>query len=85
MKTQRSLILLTLTNLALLGFLLARTAEPVGAQDRPAVLRGSALEIVDAQGRVRATEGSNRASAASRGCERCAVGATGRLAWILLH
>ena len=48
-------LLLTLTNLALLVFLLARTATPVVGQDTLPVLRGSALEIVDAQGRVRAS------------------------------
>jgi hypothetical protein len=55
MKAQHALVLLTLTNLALLLFLLGRTAEPVVAQDGLPVLRGSALEIVDAQGRVRAS------------------------------
>ena len=55
MKAHHALVLLTLTNLALFVFLLARTAAPVVAQDGLPVLRGSALEIVDAQGRVRAS------------------------------
>jgi hypothetical protein len=54
-KTQHALVLLTLANLALLVFLLAQAAAPAFAQDELQVLRGSALEIVDAQGRVRAS------------------------------
>lgn len=55
MKLQHALVVLTLTNLALLLFLFGRSATPVLAQDRLPVLRGSALEIVDAQGVVRAS------------------------------
>ena len=53
MKTQRVAIGLTVINLGLLIFLLAqfRSAD---AQDVAPVLRGRALEIVDAQGQVRA-------------------------------
>jgi hypothetical protein len=56
MKTQRLLIVLTLVNLALLLFLLV-PIRPAVAESAPPVLRGRALEIVDAQGRVRASLG----------------------------
>ena len=53
MKIHRLLVALTVLNLGLLVFLLAqvRTAEA----DTAPVLRGQGLEIVDAQGRVRAS------------------------------
>ena len=54
MKTQRLLIVLTLVNLALLFFTLAQI-RPAVAEGVPPVLRGRALEIVDEQGRVRAS------------------------------
>jgi hypothetical protein len=54
MKLQRMLVVLTAANLVLLGFLLTRGGA-VSAQNDSAVLRGRALEIVDAQGRVRAS------------------------------
>jgi hypothetical protein len=54
MKLQRLLIALTVVNLASLLATLAYI-HPVAAQATPAVLRGRALEIVDAQGRVRAS------------------------------
>ena len=54
MKNQKLLTVLTGVNLALLIFLLAQMVWPVGAQVAGSVLRGRALEIVDAQGRVRA-------------------------------
>lgn len=53
MKTERLAIGLTVVNLLLLIFLLAQFRR-AGAQDVAPVLRGRALEIVDAQGRVRA-------------------------------
>ena len=53
MKTQRVAIALTVVNLALLVFLLAQMRS-ADAQDVAPVLRGRALEIVDAQGQVRA-------------------------------
>ena len=54
MKTERLAVGLTLVNLVLLIFLLAQMRR-VGAQaDVAPVLRGRALEIVDAQGRMRA-------------------------------
>jgi hypothetical protein len=56
MKTERLLITLTAVNLVLLGY---QVVQPrlAGAStaDVPAVLRGRALEIVDAQGRIRAS------------------------------
>lgn len=53
MKTQRIVIGLMVVNLVLLIFLLAQM-NYAGAQNVAPVLRGRALEIVDAQGRVRA-------------------------------
>ena len=56
MKTQKLLMLLTAVNLGLLGY---QVVQPhlAGAStaDVPAVLRGRALEIVDARGKVRAS------------------------------
>ena len=54
MKLQRLLIGLTAVSLILLVFLVAQIST-VTAQQGPSVLRGSGLEIVDAQGRVRAS------------------------------
>jgi hypothetical protein len=56
MKTPRTLVALTSINLALLLFTLGQQLRPAFAQGgEPPVLRGRALEIVDAQGRVRAS------------------------------
>ena len=55
MKTPRSLVALTLVNLVLLLLTLAQQFRPAFAQGDVPVLRGRALEIVDAQGRVRAS------------------------------
>ena len=54
MKMQRLLVVLTVVNLVLLVFLLAQF-RPAVAQDVVPVLRGRALEIVDGQGRIRAS------------------------------
>ena len=54
MTSQRSAITLTVVNLALLIFLAAQS-KPVGAKDVAPILRGHALEIVDAAGRIRAS------------------------------
>jgi len=54
MKTQRLLALLTVVNLGLLMFLLVRI-KSAEARSAASVLRGGALEIVDDQGRVRAS------------------------------
>jgi hypothetical protein len=52
---QRFLIGLTAVNLVLLIFLLISRTEPALATSQGSVLRGRALEIVDEQGRVRAS------------------------------
>jgi hypothetical protein len=56
MNTQRLLTILTTANLGLLGY---QAVQPrlAGAStaDIPAVLRGSALEIVDSRGKIRAS------------------------------
>lgn len=54
MRIQRLLIALTLANFALLIFTLAQM-HPTAAEGVAPVLRGHALEIVDEQGRPRAT------------------------------
>ena len=54
MKTRLSLAVLTVANLVVLISSLA-TMRPAVAEGVPAVLRGRALEIVDDQGRVRAS------------------------------
>ena len=53
----RGLYALTALNLVLVGFALAPQIRAANAQADTAVLRGRALEIVDAQGRVRASIG----------------------------
>jgi hypothetical protein len=54
MKIQRFAIALTFVNLALLTFLVAQSRKAV-AQNAAHMLRGRGLEIVDGQGRVRAS------------------------------
>jgi hypothetical protein len=54
MRQQRFLFALTALNVVLLVCLLAKLS-PIAAQGPLPVLRGSALEIVDGQGRVRAS------------------------------
>jgi hypothetical protein len=51
----RVVLTLTLVNLGLLVFQLARMSPSLTAQGRSSVLRGRAIEIVDAQDRVRAS------------------------------
>ena len=56
MKTQKPLIILTAVNLGLLCYQVVQPhLATASAADVPAVLRGRALEIVDAQGKVRAS------------------------------
>jgi len=56
MKTQRVLIILTAVNLGLLGYQVVQPHLAVASTtDAPAVLRGRALEIVDARGKIRAS------------------------------
>jgi len=54
MKTQRLVIVLTVINLVILMFNLAHS-RPATAEGVAPVLRGRALEIVDDQGKVRAS------------------------------
>lgn len=54
MKIQRFLVVITLVNLVVLLFALA-AMRPAVAQDVTPVLRGRSLEIVDEQGRIRAS------------------------------
>lgn len=56
MKTQRLLVVLTAVNLGILGHQLVEPhVAGASTADVPGVLRGRALEIVDARGRVRAS------------------------------
>jgi len=55
MNSSRGLFALTAVNLALLSLTVAQQLRPAFAQSEPPVLRGRALEIVDGQGRVRAS------------------------------
>lgn len=55
MKNQRTLIGLTIVNLALLLFTLMQQVRPALAEGPAPVLRASGLEIVDGHGRVRAS------------------------------
>jgi hypothetical protein len=56
MNTQRLLIVLTAVNLGLLGYQVIQPRLAVASTvDIPGVLRGRALEIVDARGRIRAS------------------------------
>ena len=66
MKIQRLLVGLTVVNLIVLLFTLAGI-RPVVAQDVSPVLRGRALEIVDDQGRVRASLSVMPAGQSARG------------------
>ena|SRR5579864_5209961 len=55
MKNQHALTVLTLVNLGFVIFLLLHQIGPVEASSPASVVRGSGLEIVDAQGKVRAS------------------------------
>ena len=55
MKTNRTIWVLTAINVVLVGFVVLREARPVQADGVAPVLRGQKLEIVDAQGKVRAS------------------------------
>ena len=54
MSKERVLTVVTVVNLGILALLLCLQLERVQASGPAAVLRGGALEIVDAQGMVRA-------------------------------
>ena len=66
MKIQRFLVVLTLVNLVVLIFTLA-AMRPAVAQGVTPVLRGRSLEIVDDQGRVRASLSVLPAGTSERG------------------
>jgi hypothetical protein len=51
---QKLLVVMTVTNFVLLAYLLSQ-AQPAGAQNVAPVVRAQALEIVDKQGRLRAS------------------------------
>jgi hypothetical protein len=55
MRIPRSLIALTTLNSALLLVLLVQQFRPAFAESQPPVLRGRGLQIVDSQGRIRAS------------------------------
>ncbi len=55
MKNSRALIALTVVNVAILVFTLTQQVRSASAETASPVLRGSGLEIVDGQGRVRAS------------------------------
>jgi len=55
MKNQRLATMLTMVNLAIAVFLLVHQTKTVEASAPPDVLRARALEIVDAQGKLRAS------------------------------
>jgi hypothetical protein len=55
MNQQRTLTLLTVLNLGILAFVLLSRIHSVHASDSPTILRGTGLEIVDVQGKARAT------------------------------
>jgi hypothetical protein len=54
-SAQRSLYAMMVLNLALLALAVVQQVRPAWAQQELPVLRGSGLEIVDSQGRVRAS------------------------------
>lgn len=55
MKTNRTIWVLTAINVVLVGSVMLREVHPVQADGVAPVLRGQKLEIVDAQGKVRAS------------------------------
>ena len=55
MKNHRMLAALTLVNLGMMIYILFSQVHAVQASGAPSLLRGSGLEIVDAQGKVRAS------------------------------
>jgi len=66
MKSPRVLTFLTVVNLGILLFVVLSRGRPVEASSQLPVLRGSGLEIVDAQGKVRAMIKINPAGPAIR-------------------
>jgi hypothetical protein len=70
MSTRPTLIALTVLNFALVAFGIAQQLRPAFAEGDLPVLRGRALEIVDAQGRVRASISVLPAGRSSSGDEQ---------------
>jgi hypothetical protein len=66
MKMQRLAVMITLVNFVMLMFMLA-AMRPASAQGVAPVLRGRSLELVDAQGRVRASLGVLAAGVSAHG------------------
>jgi hypothetical protein len=66
MKMQRLAVVITLVNFVMLMFMLA-AMRPASAQGVAPVLRGRSLELVDAQGRVRASLGVLAAGVSAHG------------------
>lgn len=69
MKTPPTLFVLTAVNFALVLLMVGHQLRPAFAQGEPPVLRGRGLEIVDAQGRVRASITVLAAAKSQRGAE----------------
>ena len=67
MKSTRLLFALTAANMVLLGVLLLQVFGAAQAQGTAPVLRGRALELVDEQGRVRASLGILPAATSASG------------------
>jgi hypothetical protein len=55
MKIQRMLVVLTVVNLVLVVLGFVQHIRPAFAQEEPGILRGRGLQIVDGQGRIRAS------------------------------
>ena len=70
MNTRPVLYLLTVSNVALLALTSAQQLRPVFAESELPILRGRGLQIVDAQGRVRASIEIVPASKSSAGDEQ---------------
>ena len=69
MRVSRNLLILTVLNLVLLAFSIVQQFRPVFAGDELPILRGRGLQIVDAEGRVRASIAVIEPTAASGGDE----------------
>jgi hypothetical protein len=55
MRTPRGFVVLTILNAIFLAASLAQHIRPAFAETQPSILRGSALQIVDSHGRIRAS------------------------------
>jgi hypothetical protein len=70
MRMPRSLTVLTGLNAILLVVLVVQQLRPAFADSQPPILRGSGLQIVDSQGRVRASIGVMPAARSANGQEQ---------------